>query len=146
MSPYEQKMSKYNELTRLIANTCVSQNAKMLALKFTIEQFEQSMIELDDCYASIGKHWRHDSLIEGYIKALELKKVPAQKRVIKYLELVKSTTETNLYRLFNAKTIDTMIDKDMFNREAKSRLRQDDQEMVYWTEVTLKTKLEQVVK
>lgn len=141
---YMEKMSKYNELTRLIDGKCSRQCPKTLALKFTLETFEQTVKELQELYE--GYNWRVESVLEGIVYAMELKKVPAQKRVIRFMELSGSVTSDTLYRIFNKKTIDCMFEKGLIKSESKSRLRTDDMEMVYWSEVTLVTKLEKSVK
>ena len=89
-------------------------------------------------------YWRKEVLSEAIVMMLKKQGMKPQELIKQFMLLA---GEGNLEYLYNIKTlskksIDTMIRKGELVLTSKSRLRQDDMEMVYWTEVKLASSLE----
>lgn len=64
-----------------------------------------------------------------------MKLTPAQKKVMDYLSNKENSSyDKTVSDLFNKKTLDNLLDKNIIKRVGFSRLRTDDMEMVYWYE------------
>jgi TRAP-type C4-dicarboxylate transport system substrate-binding protein len=68
-----------------------------------------------------------------------MKKItPAQQKILDYVISKTTTRMEDLNDKFHAKALKNLLEAGVLVREWKSRLRQDDMEMVYWSEVRLK--------
>jgi hypothetical protein len=93
-------------------------------------------------------HWRKTILSEVVVMILKRQGMKPQELIKQFILLA---GEGNLEYLYNIKTlskksIDTMIKKGDLVLSSGSRLRQDDMEMVYWTNVRLSSSLENELK
>ena len=89
-------------------------------------------------------HWRKIVLSEAIVIILKKQGMKPQELVKQFLLLAGEGNLEYLYAIksLSKKSIDTMIKKGELVLTNKSRLRQDDMEMVYWTEVRLASSLE----
>jgi hypothetical protein len=70
-----------------------------------------------------------------------VKITPAQQKVLNYLnaQVSKSANLQYLQDAFHKTAIKNLIESGVLITEGQSRLRQDDMEMVYWTEIRVPT-------
>jgi len=93
-------------------------------------------------------YWRKEVLSEAIVMVLKKQGMKPQELVKQFLLLA---GEGNLQYLYNIKalskkSIDTLIKKGELVLSNESRLREDDREMVYWTNVRLSSSLENELK
>ena len=71
---------------------------------------------------------------------------PSQQQILDYLNTQsgKSTSIEDLNRKFHRTAIKTLLSAGVIITEGHSRLRQDDQEMVFWTEVRVPNDADEV--
>jgi hypothetical protein len=67
-----------------------------------------------------------------------MKKItPAQQKILDFVNSKTQVQMRELNDMFHAKALKNLLEAGVLVLEWKSRLRQDDMEMVYWTEVRL---------
>lgn len=81
----------------------------------------------------------------------EKKLSPSQQKVLDFVnsQTDKSTTMHTLTDMFHRTTLKNLFEAGVLITETQSRLRQDDMEMVYWTEVRVPTatdKIKELIK
>ena len=89
-------------------------------------------------------HWRKTVLSEVVVVMLKKQGMKPQELVKQFLLLAGEGNLEYLYAIksLSRRSIDAMIKKGELVLSSGSRLRQDDMEMVYWTEVRLASSLE----
>jgi hypothetical protein len=115
------------------------------------ESVQEQALKINDVSFLLGEikhnedlHWRKTVLSEVIVMILKRQGMKPQELVKQFMLMA---GEGNLEYLYNIKTlskksIDAMIRKGELVLTSKSRLRQDDMEMIYWTEVKLASSLE----
>lgn len=115
------------------------------------EEVIKKALEINDINFILGEvkhnedlHWRKAVLSEVVVIMLKKQGMKPQELVKQFLLLAGEGNLEYLYAIksLSKKSIDTMIKKGELVLTNKSRLRQDDMEMVYWTEVRLASSLE----
>lgn len=93
-------------------------------------------------------YWRKEVLSEAIVMILKKQGMKPQELVKQFLLLSGEGNLQYLYNIkaLNKKSIDTLIKKGELILSSESRLREDDREMVYWTNVRLSTPLENALK
>ena len=112
-------------------------------------------LEINDVNFLVGEikhnehlYWRKTVLSEAIVMVLKKQGTKPQALVKQFLLLA---GEGNLEYLYNIKalskkSIDTLIKKGELFLSHESRLREDDREVVYWTNVRLSSSLEKELK
>lgn len=125
-------------LTELTNHKFNSNDLTKEATKYSLKQIQKSIQELMTEYKD--GNWRINALREAEVKVKQSMGMKPQAIMKAFIQAEGSVVVDTLNRLFNVRTLEALVNSGKVVLEHKSRLRQDDMEMVYWTEAKLNTK------
>ena len=122
----------------MISWSCTRESVREEALKHSAEVLADELAN--------NKHLYWHKEVIAHVLTEKLYPKQPQKQILKFVELNGAGNIDALAQYFHRGSINALVRKGILIEENRSRLREDDREMVYWTEVRLTQPLDKALK